>query len=193
MIDRELIEASSLHLQNIKPVEIIPGLYKVENVLYPPLFERLLNFIQTREHDWEKEQGYGRTIDLPRSQLTWLADSPVEEVHTVIENYTKSVNKIFDKTNIFDCIQIWKDLPGFKLIPHTDNPIIDVGLQIYLSENPGIQEATTFYYRDKVIKFPHKQNSGYLMDNSKKILHDFNAAIPENDVRFSLHAIWIKS
>ena len=193
MIDHNLVERSILHISKIKPIEIVPGLYKIQDVLFPTLLNKLLSFVSTNDLEWVNEiDPHGRELIRPRKKFNWLPDSPIEEVHTVLESYTASINKLFDRDNTFNGISIWKDTVGYQIGPHTDNPIFDVALQLYLSDNPGIKKATTFYKDDSVYQFDHVQNTGYIIDNRRKIVHSFTEKIPGNDVRYSLHSVWFK-
>jgi hypothetical protein len=193
MIDNDLIETSILYASKVTPKEIIPGLYKIENFLFPPLLKRLLLFVSTNELEWIYETNTnGKDLIQPRKKINWLPDSPIEEVHKVLENYTPFINKLLDRNNTFNGITIWKDTSGYQIKPHTDNPIFDVALQLYLSDNPNIKKATTFYLNYDVYTLDHVPNTGYIIDNRKKILHSFTENIPENDIRFSLHSVWFK-
>lgn len=193
MIDHDLIEQSILHSNKITPVEIFSGLYKIENFLFTPLLKKLLSFVSTIDMEWVYETTPdGQELIQSRKKVNWIPDSPLEEVHTVLESYTTSINKLFDRDNTFDGISVWKDTTGYNIKPHTDNPIFDVALQLYLSDNPYIKKATSFYKDDAVYQLDHIQNTGYIVDNRRKIVHSFTDKIPNNDVRYSLHSVWLK-
>lgn len=193
MLDFNLIEKSVLHIQNVKPKEIIPGLYQIEDFLFPPLLKKLLSFISSNDIPWVSVDDFARGIkSSPRKKINWLSDSVIEETHKVLESYTPFINRFLNKNNIFEGISIWKDTAGFRIRPHTDNPVFDVALQLFLSDNPGIKKATTFYKDNTVYQLDHVQNTGYIIDNRRKIVHSFTEKIPNDDIRFSLHSVWFK-
>lgn len=192
MIDLDLIKTSveySLKKLELRESVITTTLYQLENFLYPALIERLLDYIEKNDINWEKETGQ---YESNRKKVNWIADSPIEELHTVFDSVTESVNKIFNRNNKFGGISIWKDELGYSISKHTDNPVIDIAIQIYLTADQKIDAGTVFVVDNREVKILFKINSGYIMDNTAKIEHYMNGSIPENFTRYSVYAFWTK-
>ncbi len=97
---------------------------------------------------------------------------------------TNALGKKFGFNLKFDSVDVWQDLPGYYLTPHTDNESIKVAVQIYLSDN----DQGTCLYNEKgeiVYKFPFRNNFGYSLLNNKNSMH----GVPEikNSGRISLY------
>jgi hypothetical protein len=86
-------------------------------------------------------------------------------------------------------LQIWEDQAGYKLGYHSDRPIIDVSMQIYLYDCPA-QYGTSFNVHNDLIDVPFRHNTGYLMKNGPEMLHKTSNVLPEGMNRYSLYAIW---
>jgi len=190
MIDQDIIKlASAYSLTRLKSRCIIKpdSLYLLENFLDPALTSRVLNHLIKNNIDWQEEpKQYGSN----RKKINWEFNTPIEELYNTINSLTDSINQIFNRNNKFLGITIWKDEAGYKIPKHTDNPVIDIAMQIYLTADPEIDAGTTFIVDNKNIKIPYKQNVGYLMDNTANIEHYMTGDIPDNHVRYSLYAIW---
>jgi hypothetical protein len=188
MIDQDLIDRQTqqllMSLKNQK--EIIPGLYGIEEVLISEVVDKLKQHI-TITDQWGKVQDQEM---LNRQSLTWCTDSVIEEIHVAFENITGEINESFPGTEkYFHGLQLWKDQEGYKLGYHTDNPVIDIAMQVYLYECP-LQYGTTFNVRGTIIDLPFQHNTGYVMKNSAELLHKPSKSLPAGIVRYSLYAIW---
>jgi hypothetical protein len=90
----------------------------------------------------------------------------------------------------FDGITLWRDQGGYNLDWHTDNPVIHLTMQIYLSgslDNPG----TEFKIDSGSIIAPFVPNTGYFIDQRIiRPMHRLEHVVPENQTRYSLFALW---
>lgn len=180
------IAYSKKQLIDNKESSACPHLFLLSDFLYPELLEKLLNFISTTHTEWETVIYQENTV---RRSITWIPDSVVEEVHMVLESLTDSVNKIFNKQAKFLGINIWKDIHPYSIELHEDNDMVGTAMQIYLSSGPE-NLNTIFNYNLKTINAIYRKNSGYIMDNSFKIIHGMLTPVPENHIRYSLYATW---
>ena len=201
MIDHLIIENSIEYTkQRFQQVsEITKGLCVITEFLEPSLLHRLLSYCQQENLEWTPELNTKGKVDLPsintRSKLNFIADTPIEETHIVIENLTETLNSLFLRKNKFNGITIWKDVKDYQIGKHTDNPIIDFALQVYLTDN--IKFGTKFFLDIGELQLHNKKNLCYLMDNTCNIPHSFDSRILQNNIkldnpRYSLYASWSK-
>ena len=200
MIDHLLIENSTEYTkQRFQQVsEITKGLCVITEFLEPSLLHKLLRYCKQENLEWVPERSPEGKL-LPsfktRSKLNFIADTPIEETHIVIENLTETLNSLFSRKNKFNGITIWKDVTGYQIGEHTDNPIIDFALQVYLTDN--IKFGTKFFLDIGELQLHNKKNLCYLMDNTCNIRHSFDSRILQNNIkldnpRYSLYASWSK-
>jgi hypothetical protein len=163
-----------------------PDLFILDDFLYPPLMDKLVDFLTTTDIDWQVYQEH-----VNRLKLNWIPNSVVEEVHIVLENLTSELNQKFNRNNKFFGVAIWKDQEGYTIEKHNkDNSIIDIALQLYLSENL-VDLGTKFEYKDEIIQINYRKNHGYLYDNSHQgVPHYMTTPVPKEHIRYSLYAIW---
>lgn len=188
----DLIENSTAYSLN-KLIDIkktkCPDLFLLDDFLYPQLIDKLIDFLTTQDLNWQKEkyQEYKN-----RSKINYIPDTVIEEVHTVLENLTDNINKKFDKNNKFIGITVWKDNEGFTSDIHDrDNEIIDMSIQVYLTEDL-VNLGTSFIYNNKIIQAKYTKNCGYLYDNNRGVTHYMDIPVPKGHVRYSLYAMWSK-
>ena len=97
---------------------------------------------------------------------------------------TNALEKKYELDLKFDSVDVWQDLSGYYLTPHTDNESIKVAVQIYLSDH---DQGTCMYDHENEIvhTFPFKNNFGYSLLNNENSLH----GVPEikKDGRISLY------
>lgn len=196
MLDFELINLSYDHAAtqlDRKTNTGIPGLYVIENFLPISLLEKLTTFIQV-ENNWLAETVESGDTPYPkRMKLNWVPDSVIEETHILLEKLTGKLNKEFQRNNKFMGLSIWKDYTGYSISKHTDNPVIDIALQVYLNSNSTLHLGTDFEYKNQKFSVKYDMNTGYIMDNTKKITHSMQTKVPANYVRYSLYAIWTRN
>jgi|LakMenE18May11ns_1017448.scaffolds.fasta_scaffold9772491_2 hypothetical protein len=179
-------EYSSGKLKNITKSNC-PDLFFLNDFLYPPLMNKLVNFLITTDIDWQVEI-YQEQLN--RLKLNWIPDSVIEEVHIVLENLTSELNQKFNRNNKFLGVTIWKDQEGYTIEKHNkDNSVIDIALQLYLSENL-VDLGTKFEYKDEIIQVNYRKNHGYLYDNSQGVPHYMSIPVPKEHIRYSLYAMW---
>ena len=191
-IDFKLIEKSIGHsLSSLESSElVVPGLLYINNFLDPELLIKLQNYIVNDELTWdiqEHQNNIGRSYK--RKKINWVSDSVIEETHSMLDKLTDYINQRFNRQNKFLGLSIWKDEFGYQLKPHTDNPVIDIAVQIYLNGDDSMDLGTRFQV-NTLVKIPYKTNHGYLMDNRQNIKHFYNGKFPKDYHRYSLYAIW---
>lgn len=190
-LDQQLIKDSkSYALARLDELQstVSQDLLLVDNFIYTPLLEKLINYIKAEQSNWLPEQ-YQETKN--RSKLNWAADTVLEEVHTVCESLTDPLNQIYHRRSRFLGITVWRDLEGYMIRPHTDQPLISMAIQIYLSESE-LDLSTKFLYKGKTIHPAYKKNSGYIQNNTG-LIHFMSTPVPANHTRYSLYAIWTDS
>lgn len=189
-IDQNLIELASAYsidkLQH-KTDTSCPYLCLLEDFLYPPLLEKLYNEITNNQNlpwqiiEYQKHR--------PRTSLSWLSDSVVEETHIVMESLTEEINRITGHNLKFNGISLWKDIESYTLEPHSDRDVIRAAIQIYLNEI-DVDLSTKFCYNNKIISPVYRTNHGYFMDNEGAVQHWMATPVPKGFTRYSLYAIW---
>jgi len=192
-LDFALIEKSIQYaLDSLKSSAIVcPGLLHVSELLDPVLLVKLQDYIFDDRLVWERQEDpLALSRYFGRKKINWIPDSVIEETHMVLDGLTDYLNQRFNKQNKFEGLSIWKDEHTYQVSLHTDNPKIDMSVQIYLDGNDTMDLGTSFQLDDTVIKLPYKTNCGYLMDNRQKISHFYNGKSPENYHRYSLYAVW---
>ena len=192
-LDFNLIEKNIQHgIQRLEASEVIcPGLLSITDLLLPELLLKLQNYIFNEKLDWgiqEHHTGVGYHYD--RKKINWIPESVIEETHTVLNGLTDCIDQRFNRKNKFLGLSIWKDEQSYQVPPHTDNPVIDISMQIYLNGNKDMDLGTKFQI-DKIVGIPYETNCGYLMDNRQNIVHFYNGKPPKDYYRYSLYAIWI--
>lgn len=188
-LDFELIQQSIEYSKdNIKNTTDsgCPGLFFLDDFLYPTLIDKLIDFIISNDLDWQVQE---RQEYRNRLKINWIPDSPIEEVHTVMDQLTDSLNEKFNTNYKFIGISIWKDQEGYCIPQHIDNEVIDAAIQIYLT---GEKEdlGTRFEYNNQGFQARYQKNHGYLVDGRKKLVHSMNSQVPKNHIRYSLYAVW---
>jgi len=184
MIDHNLIKAGTKHSKHVLAMMAATDckdLYFFQNFLYPPLLNKIREFVSS-----EDDVGPGW---LGRREITWLPDSVIEETYTVIENLTNTIN---DKLNVkqkFNGISIWKDWGSFQARRHSDRETINTSLQVYLNSTET-NLATQFECNGEIICPKYVANAGYLLNNQSKPIHWMKQPIPKNFNRYSLFATW---
>ena len=82
----------------------------------------------------------------------------------------KPFQKIVDELNydyLCDGYTIWRDTEGFKMDLHEDNLSFSAACQMY--------------------EFPFETNTGYFMDNDKRIMHGCPTPVKPGATRYSLY------
>ena len=199
MIDQELINRNSdtlsAALQHSQ--QITPQLRFIHNAFDQSMLLKLQEYIDNNFHSelWVPESThYGRPmVNAPRHKISWEPESVIEEIHEVFGSITPLLQELDPEIPIvFSGITLWRDQSGYALDWHTDNPAIHLTMQIYLSgslENPG----TEFKTEAGSITAPFVPNTGYYIDQRKvRPPHRTSHAVPENQIRYSLFALWKK-
>ena len=197
MIDRDIINGNItqalIAIENVQPTTC-PGIWQIKNIFSDRLLEKLQYHLDTISDDcWSKVEGQEQCA---RRKLTWQADTVIEEMHEICSGLTDSINARFD-----DCqknflgISIWKDHPGYTMEWHQDNPIIDIGMQIFLFDQALPECGTMFKIDGKEYLVPYISNTGYISikDKQSSTLHKPAMPLPHNQTRYSLYSIWSRS
>jgi hypothetical protein len=199
MIDQDLINHNSATLTTAlkNSRQITPQLKFIHNAFDQPMLSKLQEYIDNNFHSelWEPESThYGRLMEhTPRQKITWEPESVIEEIHEVFGSITSLLQELDPEIPIvFSGITLWRDQSGYALDWHTDNPAIHLTMQIYLSgslKNPG----TEFKTEAGSITAPFVPNTGYFIDQRvDRPMHRLAHAVPKNQIRYSLFALWKK-
>ena len=182
---------NTTNLQMAKSLEerqlLTDGLYKIKNFLPEQDLTILQDFLKTTDK-WNLYRDGG----LQKNRYA-IYPSDNEWLYTLTDSFIKltpQIKHIFKKPRLyFGGITIWQDRHKYYIQKHTDNPVIEIAIQLYLTENtPDL--PTTFVVEDQEIKPDYQINAGYVMDNSKQIYHYMWPPIPAGQVRNSLYAFW---
>lgn len=116
------------------------------------------------------------------SNLTDYITSP-----QIVEQFEKLKNTKLINTKI----DLWVDLPGFDLPPHTEGMEKTCMVQIYITDQEFPYLGTTIFNNDygRLFQLPFKNNFGYCFNKSDPILHGRMEEIPANFKRKSI-MIW---
>lgn len=190
MIDNDLIKHNSQRLINSilnKRQTVVEDLYRIGPVLCSNILEKIKKYTESTHVSWQeiKEQS-----TLPRKKVSWDQDTVIEELHEIFESATDTINNIFiGHDKYFWGVTLWKDSPGYYIPWHTDNPDIDIAVQIYLFDQ--ISTGTVFKSNDHEVLVESQHNHGYMIKNFPTcILHRTQNVIPESTTRYSLYAVW---
>jgi hypothetical protein len=187
---KENIESVTDSLHNSKSVDA--RLCTLQSPLTPAMMAKLTQYLADIYNSplWQPEtvQYDAPGDDIPRFKLQWDPETVFEELYEVCQSVTPVVGEIHpDSFKDFKGIMIWRDHPGYFINWHTDNPIIGVSMQIYITGSDGCP-GTDFQITDGVVSLPFIGNSGYIAQN--KIDHRISNRLSDNSIRYSLFAIW---
>lgn len=189
-IDSSLINQATEYSVNRLHSQPADSVMLFDSFILPELTTKLIEFLDSNAIPWESETDQTGAYAMDnRLRINWLADTVIEEAHTVFENLTEVLNTKFNRTNTFLGISIWRDTQNYTINRHSDNPIIDIAMQIYLTGGPA-SLGTWFDHNSTTVQATYKVNSGYLLDNSERVEHWLDATVPNNHVRYSLYARW---
>lgn len=193
MIDLILVETGKKTLiDSLDKSQEISGLHlaTVKQCLQTECQQKIRNFLeQIAPSMWKQVPGQE---SLNRKALMWHEDSIVEELHMIFESATTWMSAKYSLPLHFHGIQIWQDGPGYFIPEHTDNPVISVGLQVYLF-GATREVGTSFLLPDgRWHEVDFKENTGYLSFNSDahRMLHKSTNAVAIGSLRHSVYAIW---
>jgi hypothetical protein len=191
MLDAALIEKSTTHAINkISNGKIIhPGLLFIDDFLSAELLTKLQTYVCNEHLLWQGQETLTGELYPGREKINWVFDTVIEETHIVLSNLTDYLNQYFCRSNKFLGLSIWKDKHTYQIAPHTDNPAINISMQIYLNDN-GMSLGTKFDINNSIVEAPYITNYGYLMDNMQDISHYYDSKAPKDYYRLSLHAVW---
>jgi hypothetical protein len=185
-LDFKLIEDAVTYTKiQIESMDGKQELYYLTNFIYPPLVNKLVTYVHSSDN-WITDPSYSNPR---RTKINWESDTVVEEVHTVFERLTDVINNKFSRTNNFLGVNIWKDTAGYAIGLHKDVKIIDIAVQVYLSNGPA-ELGTEFVHNGVTERAQYKLNCGYLADNKVGISHALKYPVPESHTRYSIYGIW---
>lgn len=192
MLDYQLIqnnsEIAAQALNSLWPTPT-PDLWHIQKFCSEDAWTKLKQYIHSVDESawqpvpWQENR--------PRHKITWEMDSIIEELHEVCDNNTQLISQKFDMPLHFHGIQIWRDSEGYLIEEHTDNPVIDVAVQIYLFDAPSECGTTFFVTAGDTITYviPHYHNTGYVSVNHS-VPHCSTRAVPAGLLRYSFYAHW---
>lgn len=163
---------------------MVNDLWFVKDFVGEDILDKLELYLE-QSQNWSQVAGQE---SFPRHKITWETDSVIEELHDVCNSVTAQLEKKFSRSLIFSGIQIWRDTEGYYFGRHTDNPVIDISLQLYLFDAPSTC-GTTFFDHGTRIVLGFFHNTGYVC-TSHDLPHETTSAVPAGAVRYSLYAHW---
>ena len=190
MLDNVLISSGTVHTRSVlEKLQPVPGgLCLIDNIFSQQVMEELEDYCN-KTTLWELVQTPDFQTIQNRLKISWETDSIIEVVHNILLNNTHQINRVFNKNLKFNGIDLWKDFPGYTIAEHTDNPVFNVSMQVYIRNLP--QLYTVFKFLGNIINTNPEPNHGYISDNTVGIPHWISKPVPENFIRYSLHATWI--
>jgi hypothetical protein len=188
-LDFDLITQSVNYSKNQlsnKEITECPHLFLLSDFINPKLLEKLLAFVGNDTEHWQTVLYQETSV---RRSITWVPETVIEETHIVMQKLTDDLNTIFQKQTTFLGISIWKDVHPYSIGMHVDNDMVGTAMQLYLTSGPS-NLNTIFKYDSKIISANYQKNSGYMMNNTHKVVHGMLNPVPENHIRYSLYAVW---
>ena len=163
-------------------------------------------------------------MDIPFTAMEWQEDwarrklhnwytpnSIFEQIEEELNSQSETIGKAIGRTVKEITTIFWLDLPGFTVIPHIDNPEVDVAFQLYLKDCDNIgtvfynieeeeieirDDAQRWHYvgprlADEFSSIRHTfdcvKNTGYIMLNNKQQLHGVPTTLSEDKLRLSAY------
>jgi len=197
MIDQNFINQNSISLADAlkNGSAISPQVKLIKDAFDQNMLSKLQEYFTSNYHSdlWKPETTkYGIPMNnKPRHKIEWDPESVVEEVHEVCNSVTPLLQEQYTCPDIvFDGITLWRDQPGYNISWHTDNPVIHLTMQIYLSGS-SVCPGTEFKTQSGSVTASFVPNTGYFIDQRiTRPTHRTAHAVPENQIRYSLFAIW---
>lgn len=188
-LDYDLIERNCQQarraIADLTPT-LLGDLWLVKDFVTEDILDKLETYISTTEPtQWTQVDGQE---SFPRHKITWHADTVVEELHDVCASVTRDLEQKFNRQLNFAGIQLWRDTQGYYFGRHTDNPVIDISLQLYVFDAPSAC-GTTFFSDGTRIVLGFFHNTGYVCVNYNTE-HETTTPVPPGTVRYSLYAHW---
>lgn len=197
MIDTNLItqniKHASIALSNLIPTSS-PRLFLIENVFTDELLNKLNAYINSKELlpwglvEWQENKN--------RKKISWHQDTVIEEIHEIFNGLTGIVNDTLSTTDKkFLGTSLWCDTDGYGMDWHTDNPIIDISIQVYLFDTASPAAGTVFKINNVDFFAPYISNSGYVcvQTDAPNLLHKTATITSAKEIRYSLYSIWSKT
>ena len=192
MIDHQLIKNGEQHIIdsfNMLTPTTSDRLYIINNVFTEDALKKLRQYISTvADTKWESVEGQELR---PRQKISWDPDTIIEELYEICASAADIITRVYQTPpQNFWGISLWKDTAGYSVDWHTDNPNIDIAMQVYLYGNGTM--GTIFLIDGQEFVIPGNHNSGYISNHSsqEKLLHRSQCTVPPDQIRYSLYAIW---
>jgi hypothetical protein len=168
----------------------------VEDFFEPEQYKSIVElFDQYRaDHpDWWADPRYshayaGRCVYRGNSavieQLQALASAPA-----TVKWISGTVGQVLE----YQSLDLWLDLPGYRITPHYDTPSFEYAVQIYVPDPTHVFEMlgtcvyTDHAERDPLFEIHYRPNRGYLIDQTHTVRHGLNHAIPDQFRRQSVY------
>lgn len=163
-----------------------------ESEQYTAIVE-LFDQYSTEHPDWFADPRYshayaGRMVyrgtDAVVEQVQALAASPAT---------TEWISNAVGHRLRYQNLDLWLDLPGYRIAPHYDTPGFEYAVQLYVpNPNHFFEMLGTCVYRDHAERDPlfeihYRPNRGYLIDRTHTVRHGLNHAIPAEFRRQSVY------
>jgi hypothetical protein len=88
-------------------------------------------------------------------------------------------------------LDLWLDLPGYRVTPHCDTASFEYAVQLYIpNPNHFFEMLGTCVYTDTglpLFEIHYRPNRGYVIDRTDSVYHGVNHSIPEQYRRQSVY------
>lgn len=126
------------------------------------------------------------------------------DIHEISLELQKTMQPIMDKFNLSGLgipnASMWKDREGFELLPHCDQKVLNVTMQIYLDDDCDKDCGTTFLKPvfgiidgEELLTTPYGKGNGYILLNTNKEMHGMMKTVPADNIRTSLYIVFNKN
>lgn len=139
----------------------------------------------------------------PETHKIQRVRTDIYDIHNISVELQKTIQPIVNKFNLeglgLPNVSMWKDSPGFEILPHCDQEVLNITMQIYLDNDCDERCGTTFLkpvleseHGEELLTTPYKKGYGYILLNTNKELHGMMNRVKEGDSRSSLYVVYDK-
>jgi hypothetical protein len=181
-----------------KSTQLLPHqLYLLDNVLPNDVRAELKQWIDDPINDfyWQQIKFSNKTHE--RYTVNLIENCVIEDLYNIFPKITPQIQERLSlpKDCEFKGLSLWRDLAGYHMDGHTDNPVIYAAMQIYLFDTVDSECGTVFDVNSENTLVPFKPNTGYLLNNTvpPRLTHWIAMPVPPGQERVSIYAIWTGS
>jgi len=170
----------------------------VEDFFEPAVYTstvELFDQYRTEHPDWFADPRYSHAY---AGRMVYRGNSAVLEQLQQLASSAEIVSWVSDTVGHeleYLNLDLWLDLPGYRIAPHYDMPGFEYAVQIYVpSPNHYFEMLGTCVYTDHEVREPlfeihYRPNRGYLIDRTDTVKHGLNHAIP---VQFRRQSVYLR-